>query len=117
MHEIGLCESLLDAVERRAAGRRVTEVTFRVGVLHRVVQASMDMAFELVAAGSVAEGAAVEVVTVPVRVLCKGCGAQTTSADEHILVCPACGRAAPKLVAGDELILESIRLAAPDRAR
>jgi hydrogenase nickel incorporation protein HypA/HybF len=116
MHEIGLCESLLDAVERRAAGRRVTGVTFRVGVLHRVVPASMDMAFELVAAGSVAEGAAVEVRTVPVRVLCAGCGAQTTS-DEHVLICPACGRAAPKLVAGDELILESIRLAAPDRAR
>jgi hydrogenase nickel incorporation protein HypA/HybF len=65
MHEIGLCESLLDAVERRAAGRKVLGVKFRVGEQHRVVDEALDQAFELVAAGTVAEGAAVELVVVP----------------------------------------------------
>jgi hydrogenase nickel incorporation protein HypA/HybF len=65
MHEIGLCESLLDAVERRAAGRKVLGVKFRVGEQHRVVDEALDQAFELVAAGTVAEGAVVELVVVP----------------------------------------------------
>jgi hydrogenase nickel incorporation protein HypA/HybF len=112
MHEIGLCESLLAAVERRAAGRRVDGVTFRVGVLHRVVPASMDQAFELVSGGTVAEGATVHLVSVPVTVTCRGCGAEATS-EELITICPSCGAAGPDITAGDELILESIRLAAP----
>jgi hydrogenase nickel incorporation protein HypA/HybF len=65
MHEIGLCESLLDAVERRANGRKVLGVKFRVGDQHRVVDEALDQAFELVAVGTVAEGAAVELVVVP----------------------------------------------------
>ena len=37
LHELGLCEGVLQAVERRAAGRRVTRVRVRVGAQHRVV--------------------------------------------------------------------------------
>jgi hydrogenase nickel incorporation protein HypA/HybF len=65
VHEVGLCESLLDAVERRAAGRRVLGVKFRVGEQHRVVEEALDQAFEMVAVGTVAEGAAVELEVVP----------------------------------------------------
>jgi hydrogenase nickel incorporation protein HypA/HybF len=65
VHEVGLCEALLDAVERRAAGRRVLGVKFRVGEQHRVVDEALDQAFELVAAGTVAEGAHVELEVVP----------------------------------------------------
>jgi hydrogenase nickel incorporation protein HypA/HybF len=56
---------LLDAVERRAAGRRVLGVTFRVGEQHRVVDEALDQAFEMLATGTVAEGAEVELVVVP----------------------------------------------------
>ena len=79
MHEIGLCAAVLAAVERRAVGRRVSEVTLRVGAAHRVVPESMRQAFELVSAGTVADGATLTLVG----------------------------------VAGDELMLESIRVAAP----
>lgn len=65
MHEVGLCESLLEAVERRAAGRRVLGVKFRVGEQHRVVDEALDQAFEMLATGTVAEGAKVELEVVP----------------------------------------------------
>lgn len=65
MHEMGLCESLLDAVERRAAGRRVLGVKFRVGEQHRVVDEALDQAFAMLAVGTVAEGATVVLETVP----------------------------------------------------
>jgi Zn finger protein HypA/HybF involved in hydrogenase expression len=64
VHEIGMCEGILDAVERRAAGRRVTGVKVRIGTDHRVVESALSQSFELVAAGSVADGAAIELVTV-----------------------------------------------------
>lgn len=109
MHEIGLCEGLLDAVERRAAGRRVARVTVRIGVLHRVAEPALDQAFALLAEGTVADGAAVDLVTIPVRAVCRSCG-QETVAQEAVAVCPSCGSTELELAAGDELLLESIQL-------
>ncbi|HEV7898430.1 MAG TPA: hydrogenase maturation nickel metallochaperone HypA [Planosporangium sp.] len=110
MHEIGLCESFLDAVERRADGRRVTGVRLRIGALHRVVEPALAQAFAMVSTGTVAEGAAVELVTVPVRLACASCERESEGTDP-LPLCPGCGAPDPKLVAGDELILESIRVA------
>lgn len=64
MHEVGMCEGILDAVERRAAGRRVLAVRVRAGDGLRVAEPALDQAFALVAEGTVAEGARVDLVTV-----------------------------------------------------
>lgn len=64
MHEMGLCEGIIDAVERRAAGRRVTAVRVRAGELLMVAEPALEQAFALLAEGTVAEGARVELVGV-----------------------------------------------------
>jgi hydrogenase nickel incorporation protein HypA/HybF len=64
MHEVSLGEAILDAVERRAAGRKVRRVKVRVGTMHAVVGPALDQGWELVSEGSVAEGSALDVVQV-----------------------------------------------------
>jgi hydrogenase nickel incorporation protein HypA/HybF len=110
MHETGIVASFLDAVEDRAAGRQVLGVRLRIGALHRVVEPALERAFEVLSRGTVAEGAAVELVTVPARVLCARCGRRSTVA-EPVAACPACGATGPELTGGDELVLEWIRVA------
>jgi hydrogenase nickel incorporation protein HypA/HybF len=109
VHELGLCEGVLAAVERRAAGRRVTRVRVRVGAQHRVVPSAFDQSFALVAQGTVADGAAVDLVTVPVRVRCLDCGHEGEATDA-LAACPACGGLDIETEGGDELILEAIHL-------
>jgi hydrogenase nickel incorporation protein HypA/HybF len=111
VHELGLGEAILDAVERRAAGRRVTRVRVRVGALHRVVEPALDQAFSLVSEGTVAAGAAVDLVVVPVRARCLGCGRRAESEDA-MAACAACGGTDLDLEGGDDLVLESIQLEA-----
>jgi len=65
VHELGLCEPLLDAVERRAGDRRVQRVRVRVGELHRVEPEAFAFSFALAAEGTVAEGAEVDLVSIP----------------------------------------------------
>jgi len=65
MHEVSLGEAILDAVERRAAGRKVRRVRVRVGTQHGVVGPALDQGFEMVSEGTVAEGAILDVVAVP----------------------------------------------------
>ena len=116
MHELGLCEGILEAVERRAAGRRVTRVRVRVGAQHRVVSSAFDQSFALVAQGTVADGAAVDLVTVPVLVACQDCGHQGEATDA-LAACPACGGLDLETSGGDELILEAIHLEEEDVSR
>lgn len=111
MHEFGLCEGIVDAVLVRAAGRPVTRVRVRVGALHRVAKPAVAQAFEMLAVGTVAERAMVDVVVVPVRATCGLCGFEAESGDAFA-VCGRCGGTDVAIEGGDELVLESIQLAA-----
>jgi hydrogenase nickel incorporation protein HypA/HybF len=107
MHEFGMCDGIVEAVQRRAAGRPVARVRVRVGTLHRVVDAAFQQAFAHAAEGTEAEHAAVELVVIPVSATCLACGVVAESND-IIAVCPDCGGTDLHLTAGEELILESI---------
>ncbi|HEY8450889.1 MAG: hydrogenase maturation nickel metallochaperone HypA [Micromonosporaceae bacterium] len=102
---------LVDVIDHQAAGRRVTSVRLRVGARHAVVPGALDRAFALIADGSVARDAAVDVVVTPATVFCRACGRRSESA-EILAVCPDCGDTDVD-VTGDELVLEGVRFA-PD---
>ena len=107
MHELGLCTSIVDAIERRAQARSVVRVRVRVGRLHHVHPEAFDQSFAMAAMGTVAEDAAAELVLLPVQVRCAGCGA-TWDGDEIPIGCPGCGSVEVEVTGGDELVLESI---------
>jgi hydrogenase nickel incorporation protein HypA/HybF len=109
VHEIGLCQSVLAAVEGKAGGRRVTGLRLRVGALHRVGPEAFDQTFSLVASGSVADGADVDVVVVPVDGHCQACG-QHWEAEDQLPLCPECGSTEVALTGGDDLVLESVQI-------
>jgi hydrogenase nickel incorporation protein HypA/HybF len=107
MHEFGVAAAVLDAVEARAAGRAVSAVRLHVGALQRLDREVFDAAFSMIADGGVAAGATVAVVEVAVEVRCRGC-ASTTTAAELVVACGGCGGHDLELLAGDDLVLESI---------
>lgn len=112
MHEFGLCESIVEAVEQRAQGRPVSGVRVRVGALHRVDEESLVAAFALVAEGTVAADAQMQFVELPIRLRCRTCG-QESEGPELLGYCPHCQAPDPELLGGDELLLESITVAEP----
>jgi hydrogenase nickel incorporation protein HypA/HybF len=114
MHEFGLCEGVLDAVRQRAGGRKVAGIRVRFGVRHAVDQESLEYAFSVVAEGTEAAGATVELVTVPATITCPDCGFSGETTDV-LATCPRCGGAAATISGGDEMVLESITYeTAPD---
>lgn len=108
MHEFGLCEGILATVEQRAQGRPVARVGVRVGARHHVVDAAFQQAFEVVATGTAADGADLEITVVPVSGRCSDCGRDAESIDP-LPVCPDCGGALADLAGGDDLVLEWVR--------
>jgi hydrogenase nickel incorporation protein HypA/HybF len=107
VHELGLCSSIVEAVETRAGDRRVARVRVRVGRLHHVHPDAFEQSFAVAAMGTAAEDARAELVLLPVRARCGGCAGSFECEDVPV-ACPACGALDVELFGGDELVLESI---------
>ena len=115
MHEMSYSEGVLEAVERRAAGRPVARVGVRIGAVHRVVADAFEQSFQLAAAGGPAEGATTEVVVVPVHGHCMDCRTDFDSTDPSP-ACPSCGSLDVAAEGGDEVVLEWLQYVGADPA-
>jgi hydrogenase nickel incorporation protein HypA/HybF len=109
MHELSIAEGVIGVVERHAHGRRVTKVELKVGHLRQVVPDALAFAFELVAQGTVAEGAELEMEHVPAAGRCGGCGEHTPLPDLP-LVCRVCGSSDVEITQGEELLVDSLEM-------
>jgi hydrogenase nickel incorporation protein HypA/HybF len=104
MHELSYCEGVLQAVERRAKGRRVSAIGVRIGVVHRIVPEAFAQTFALAALGGPAADARTEVVVCPIQGHCWDCQADF-DADDPSPACPSCGSWEIATQGGDEVIL------------
>jgi hydrogenase nickel incorporation protein HypA/HybF len=77
-----------------------------------VEEPSLRQAFQMLAEGTPAEGARVELVTVPADLDCRACGHNGTTLDV-LAVCPRCHGDDVAVTGGDELLLETVAYAAP----
>ncbi len=112
MHELAVCQALIEQVERVARehdARRVVSVVITVGPLSGIEPQLLEHAYPLASAGTLAEGASLVVETAPVRVRCRSCGAETGAAPNRI-VCGACGDWQVDVTAGEEMILKRVEI-------
>lgn len=105
MHELSYCEGVLEAVERRAAGRPVSAIGVRIGATHRVVADAFQQSFQIAAMNGPAADAETTVVVVPVRGHCMDCRNDFASEDPSP-GCPACGSLDVAVEGGDDVVLE-----------
>jgi hydrogenase nickel incorporation protein HypA/HybF len=112
MHELSICQSLLEKVERIAAENSATDVNrvfVAVGPLSGVEPALLARAFEVARLGTIAEHAALEIETAPAVVWCEACVSETPVAANSLL-CGRCGSWQVELKSGDELLLTRVEL-------
>ncbi len=116
MHELAVCQALIEQVERVArdnAARRILSITVSVGPLSGIEAKLLEHAYPLAAAGTVAEEAGLVVVTVPVRVRCRTCKSETEAAPNRLL-CGACNDWQVDVIAGEEMLLQRVEIETAD---
>ena len=107
MHEMSICQALMDQVERIAGEQgasRVDKIVLSIGPLAGVEPELLSRAYEISRAQTIAENAELEIETGPIVVECRKCGA-SGEAGVSRLVCPSCGDWQVNLTQGDELLL------------
>jgi hydrogenase nickel incorporation protein HypA/HybF len=110
VHEYSVASALLQLVEAQLHENRATRavrVVVRLGEQSGVEHELLRSAWELVRERSPAAGARLDLVSVPVRWACRAC--EKPLAPGGASPCPECG-GAPRLAAGDELILDRIEM-------
>lgn len=87
---IGALMPLVEEEARRFNVKKITKICLNIGVLTAVEPRTLVGCFELFAEGTVAEGAELEVESVPAAGVCRECGCRFSLQDMRAC-CPHCG--------------------------
>jgi len=104
------------AAARDAGAVAVEEIEVEIGRMRLVVPEALEVAFACASEGTIAEGAKLSIVDVPMLAECRSCGRQFTP-EIDLYVCPGCGQADARIIAGNDMILKSLTCRTPDEAR
>ena len=112
MHELAICQSLINQVESIALehhAKSVSLIVVGIGPLSGVEAQLLKNAYPIASAGSVAENTELVIEYLPIKVKCNKCGCESDALPNK-LVCKQCGDWQTSLVSGDELLLMSVEL-------
>lgn len=109
VHEYAIAEGVIGIVLEQAEGRRVRKVGMTVGHLRQVVPSALTFSFDLVARDTLADGAELELESVPAEGRCRDCG-EESRLDGFPLACGACGSFDLEVLRGEELRVEWLEL-------
>jgi hydrogenase nickel incorporation protein HypA/HybF len=110
MHESSLARQVLAAVLERAAEEQAVRVRVVRGFLAETEALSAESIafhFAALAAGTIAEGAQLELDLRHVDARCTACSA-TYLPDHHLLLCPRCGSTAGELLGPTGLAIQTM---------
>ncbi len=112
MHEMALTESIVEiavAAAHEQGAVRVKKVFIDVGALSHVEPEALLFCFAAVSAGTIAEGAELEIARIPGTGWCADCGKSVPLA-ERFGGCPECGGFLVQMRSGDELRVREIEV-------
>lgn len=112
MHELSITQSILELAEKvgkEHGVQRVKTIHIRVGAYSGLLPQCIQAYFDVVSQGTLAEGARLDIQTLPVVVHCNSCG-QDMEIDRRNIRCPLCASTRLKMIQGREFYLEKLEV-------
>lgn len=113
MHEMSLAENVREIVEDAARAQgfaQVRRIVLEIGELAAVEREALEFCLDVVLAGSVAEGATLEFISVPGTGWCATC-AQSVPLHERYDPCPNCGAYGLAVRGGERMRVSALEVA------
>lgn len=107
-----MTESLIGLInaEAKAKGfKKVLGIRLSVGEYSGIIPECIREFFPVAAKGSIAEGAELEIESLPAAFRCLGCGYEG-AIDRKSACCPMCGGVSVRMTAGREFFVESLKV-------
>jgi hydrogenase nickel incorporation protein HypA/HybF len=112
MHEMSLCESMLQIIEEQARTRgysKVLRVRLEIGALAGVEPGALRFGFEVVRRGTLADEAELEIIELPGKAWCLSC-CDTVDIRQRFDACPQCGGVQLQTTGGHEIRIKDLEV-------
>lgn len=112
MHEMSLCESVLQILESEAGRQgfsRVKTVWLEIGELSSVEIDAMHFSYDVVTRNSLADGSTLEIIRIPGTAWCMQC-AKSVNIKQRFDACPDCGSYQLQVTGGEELRIKELEV-------
>ena len=112
MHEMSLCEGILQVLESEASKQgfnKVKNVWLEIGDLSGVEIDAMLFSFDAVTRDSIADGAKLNIINIPGTAWCMQC-ARNVTVKQRFDQCPNCGSYQLQVTAGDEMKIKELEV-------
>lgn len=112
MHEMSICESILNILKEQASVQNfetVKRVSLEIGPLAGVEIEALKFGFDVVMRNSLADGAVLDIVETQARATCLDCGA-SAAIEERFDPCPICGSHRLKVTSGEEMRIKELEV-------
>jgi len=112
MHEMSLMESVVEIAcetAQRNGARRITAIRLAIGALSHVDPSALTFCAEAVSKGTMAEGARLDILTIPGEGWCLDCG-KAVPLTERFGACPECGQHHVQMTSGDDMTIKDMEI-------
>ena len=110
MHELAVTQNILDICLRhaqQASANKVTDINLVIGQFSSIVDDSVQFYWDIIADGTIAQGAVLHFNRIPGEMTCGACGHVFQPGDRDF-GCPSCGSNRVRITKGEEFRVESI---------
>ncbi|MBN6075114.1 hydrogenase maturation nickel metallochaperone HypA [Aggregatibacter actinomycetemcomitans] len=110
MHELSLCQNIIEIVEQQCKQHNVNKVTglwLEVGALSCIEPGALEFGFEMASKGTPAENCKLHLIPIPAEAWCWDCKT-FVEIQANNSTCPNCGSVHLQRQSGDELRIKEI---------
>jgi hydrogenase nickel incorporation protein HypA/HybF len=112
MHEYPITQSIVQISNEEAlkhGAKKITEIRLKVGELSGLVPESLQIYFDMISQGTLAEGAKLMVEIVHIKFICNNCGNESGVVG-GVYKCPKCDSKDIKIINGNEYMIDSMEV-------
>jgi hydrogenase nickel incorporation protein HypA/HybF len=110
MHELPVTENILEVALKHAAeanASNITNIYLVIGQMASIIDDSVEFYWDIIAKGTIAEGARLHFKRIPTKFQCVKCNGSFVYSGEDF-TCPNCGSLEVKVIDGEQFYLEAI---------
>ena len=108
MHELSITRNIVAIVTERARDAKVLRIKLEIGKLSAIMPDAVRFCFDIVAKGTVADGAVLEIHEIPGRGQCRNCHKEMLL--EQLFAYCECGSNEIDRIAGEELKIKEMEV-------
>lgn len=112
MHELAITEGIMEAAlpaAEKSGAKKILEIRLKIGELSGVFPECIEEYLNMLAKGTIAEGAKLKVEKIPISIRCGECGFEGPVERKNVR-CPECGSGDFRITGGREYYVDSLEV-------